>query len=188
MKNCIICDKELIKKTKAARHYFCSNKCRCNAYHRARQGFSLRLKYLQCIVCGKNFFQSRVNNTKYCTKNCKKLGVSRKYHGRELAGPKKHIKGSGYIQANGYRIITLKHPNASKRNQILEHVLVMSNHLGRPLHKGETVHHKNGIRDDNRIENLELWSSSHPHGQRVEDKVEWCKQFLNEYGFDVIKK
>jgi hypothetical protein len=64
----------------------------------------------------------------------------------------------------------------------------MSNYLKRPLLKGETVHHRNGIRDDNRLENLELWSHSHPPGQRVEDKIQWCKEFLEQYGYDVIMK
>jgi hypothetical protein len=69
-----------------------------------------------------------------------------------------------------------------KGKHVFQHREVIEEHLGRPRLPEETVHHKNGQRDDNRIENLELWSSSQPYGQRVEDKLAWARWFLAQYG------
>jgi hypothetical protein len=62
----------------------------------------------------------------------------------------------------------------------------MARALGRPLTADETVHHRNGDRLDNRLENLELWSTAQPKGQRVEDKLAWARAFLERYAPDEL--
>ena len=72
------------------------------------------------------------------------------------------------------------HPRATSGPYVFEHILVAEDLLGRHLRDGETVHHRNGVRDDNRFENLELWTSPQPSGIRVTDAVEWAHAILEQ--------
>jgi len=99
--------------------------------------------------------------------------------GRPIDGPIRlmHSRdGSGHVDKSGYRRVYVD------GRLVAEHRLVMAEVLGRDLYPFENVHHKNGIRSDNRAENLEVWVTVQPHGQRPADLVE----FVTAYYPDLV--
>lgn len=97
--------------------------------------------------------------------------------------PQRESRARWRIDDQGYRVrYWPDHPCANRGGRVKEHAVVMAAMLGRPLRPEETVHHRNGVRHDNRPENLELWASRHPKGQRVEDLVAFAREILDTYG------
>jgi len=89
---------------------------------------------------------------------------------------------------DGYVIIRYIAGNGKAGKYKYEHRIVMEQIIGRELLGIENVHHKNGVRNDNRPENLELWSVRQPKGQRIEDKVEYAIEILKLYAPNLLKE
>jgi hypothetical protein len=126
-----------------------------------------------------------------CDRKAETRGYCRAHYARVLKHghpqadvPIRKVAGDGYIH-HGYRVVPvpdrLRHLSDGKPS-MAEHRLAMARYLGRPLRRDENVHHINGVRTDNRLENLELWSTSQPSGKRVEDLLEYAQVILERYG------
>lgn len=152
--------------------------------------------HYECIECGSFRNKNRSPEKKEkerlrCrTKKRIKSGLDRAFEGRykKKRNPEVRTMRKGY-----WLIYRPGHPNAQKSSKshdgrMFEHTFIMSEHLARPLKHNERVHHKNCIRSDNRIENLELWKIGQPPGGRLEDKLKWAQELLEEYGYKVIKE
>lgn len=142
----------------------------------------------KCVCdCGSERVVHGGNLRRGITKSCGCLVVERSREmmrviGSKIGADRSGWKGGRRIDKNGYvNVIHRESPESAGGRYNLEHRVVMSGHLGRPLLNSEHVHHKNGVRDDNRIENLELKVA--PHGPKisVDDAIAWAKDILVRY-------
>lgn len=167
---CLTCSKALTQRQIRMSGKYCSLECRVIP-GRPQRG---KIDYV-CRWCGEAF-QDRRHGQRlgriYCSNRCK-----------NLARPSKNMgePGNRWFLDNrsGYVI----HHTDGKRE--FQHRLVMEKILGRKLTKHETVHHKNGIRHDNRPENLELWATDHGRGQRAKDQDIWSGM-IPAYQFNAV--
>lgn len=141
---------------------YCSVKCA------NKSGSKQRTRYVEtCKTCGKKFGTVPSKAKQYCSRSCAMTG---------------RVRAGEFHKPIGY---TRKHPNGyvvikTERGWLFEHRVIMEKFLGRRLTSTEHVHHKNGVRDDNRLENLELWTGKDPLGQCVNDKLDHFEEVLRE--------
>lgn len=109
-----------------------------------------------CSICGEIFTRKRKEQT-MCGVTCRQKNNARNRKGQKTGPQNREYKQrrdkDGYL-----RMYAAKHPFADGRKEIHVHVMVMEMHIGRRICESECVHHKNEIKTDNRIENLELMS------------------------------
>lgn len=152
---------------------------------------SSSLKGQPCISCAKHGdARKSVSHDGQCSTHSQ-----RRMHGeQDWDRPIKHKSPDGTVAytTRGYRVISRVNGSSS-----YEHRVIAQQLLGRPLEKGENVHHRNGVRDDNRTDgplridptsgrlrsgNLEIWTDPQPSGADVGPVLIWAVEKLTQYG------
>ncbi|NYV73516.1 hypothetical protein [Streptomyces sp. UH6] len=209
---CAACGKDVVRRKADVRgnRVFCDAECRGKA-SKPKTGIAK-----PCEHCGHDYYVKKalIKTSRYCSVDCKQdasavekvtrscdhcgtsytrsASMAGRFCSRQCGYDAKLGTGAGYINADGYRVISQGGGKPAKP----EHRLKVEELLGRSLLSTETVHHVNGIRHDNRTDgplvmdergrlrsgNLELWSHAHPRGQEVGPKLDYARGLLAMYG------
>jgi DNA-directed RNA polymerase subunit RPC12/RpoP len=145
-----------------------------------------------CAECGREFQPSsghlrcpscRSRNLCACGARKQRRAATCSACHTESGAANNNWRGGRSRHKHGYPLIWApEHPKTGNGSYVFEHVLVMEEMLGRYLLPGENVHHRNGVRDDNRPENLELWTTPQPTGIRATDALAWAREIIARYG------
>lgn len=148
-------------------------------YYGTKKPCRTRATVIQCEWCGNDCFRHSLQQkpARFCGKKCASTWQHYETDHPFARKGTDSLNWQGGVRIHkGYRdIYNPEHPsNKGKAKHgsnmyVREHRLVMEEALGRYLRKGEMVHHINGDKLDNGIENLELWVNGHPYGQRAGD-------------------
>lgn len=132
-------------------------------WYRLKTGYYSRGMWIVCDRCGQLAPSHHYHSGRFCSQPCAYPSRGQQNHHNWRGG--RHPDKDGYIRVT------------TEEGRRPEHCVVMEAKLGRKLYPHEKVHHKNGVKDDNRSDNLELWVKAHPPGQRVDDLLDWVAQF-----------
>jgi hypothetical protein len=145
---------------------------------RCDKEFKASSRHLNCYSCRKKLYKTPCPSCGELKQRKSALCISCFNKSKQYPySEARHISKNGYVY-----VYFRAHPNCDKEGRVFEHRLVMEEKLGRYLFPFESVHHKNGVKNDNRIENLELWIKAQPTGARVKDVVKWAKEIIELYG------
>ena len=150
-----------------------------------------RYQWLACVECGTERWV-KVRNTIPMAKRCQKcFAKTPNCRVNQAKSASIRHRGAGNYNWRGGRTVNLGYvhlklfpddfffPMVDGKGYVLEHRLIMAKSLGRNLHRWEIVHHKNGIRDDNRIENLQLVSDDrHKQITILESRIVYLENLL----------
>ena len=135
--------------------------------HQIGKSYKTRFIWWACVDCGKERWVV-FKKEKPTNERCLRCANNTKTKKGDTGSLSIAWKGGRVVGANGYILVLIQlgdyyFPMAMKSGYVAEHRLVIAKHLGRCLLPWETVHHKNGIKDDNRLKNLELMPNPHRH-------------------------
>jgi hypothetical protein len=170
------CGRQILSRGLCGKHYQ-RNKKYGNPNHIAKRERKKTGIFVNCLTCGNKFYAYKCNvkrgDGKYCSVRCNYIGQK---------GERKNIRGlddrSWRLNKRGYMETTMR------RKRFLQHRHIMEKHLGRPLGNDEFIHHKNGVKSDNRTSNLMVLSNVVHLGfhkiERIIRKYPELKQLVRE--------